>query len=256
MKIPKFLSFTLLASLLALGAVSCGDQKKVAEDRADQMNQDSNAAMDKADQMAEDTEEGMNETMQNSQDMVINEKDAGEDAALNEMDEVTDAADGMEKMVGGAMMSPNSTIVENASNANNLSTLVSAVEAAGLVETLKGEGPFTVFAPTNEAFNNLPGGTVETLLKPENKSKLQDILKYHVVAGKMNAKDVIAAINSGNGEAVLTTVNGTQLTAMLDGDKVMLKDAAGNTSTVTTADVNQSNGVVHIIDTVLMPTEK
>ncbi|MGB3776089.1 MAG: fasciclin domain-containing protein [Leeuwenhoekiella sp.] len=161
--------------------------------------------------------------------------------------------DGMEKMVGGAMMSPRMTIVENASKANNLTTLVAAVKAAGLAETLQGDGPFTVFAPTNDAFDKLPSGTVETLLKPENKTKLQDILKYHVVAGKMNAADVVAAINDGNGKAELTTVNGAMITAMLDGDKVMIKDAEGNTSTVTMADVNQSNGVVHVIDTVLLP---
>ncbi|HEA31434.1 MAG TPA: fasciclin domain-containing protein [Leeuwenhoekiella sp.] len=177
-----------------------------------------------------------------------------ESDAMNEMDEVSDKMDmGMEKMVGGAMMSPKMTIVENASKANNLTTLVAAVKAAGLVETLQGDGPFTVFAPTNDAFDSLPAGTVDSLLKPENKTKLQDILKYHVVAGKMNASDVVAAINQGNGKAEFTTVNGATLTAMLDGDKVVLQDADGNTATVTTADVNQSNGVVHVIDTVLMP---
>ncbi|WP_035917067.1 fasciclin domain-containing protein [Flavimarina sp. Hel_I_48] len=253
MKISKILPVTLLASTFALTSISCGDQKKVAENRADQMNQDSREAMDDTRQMAEDTKDDMDDTMQNSQEMVANEKDAMEEEAMNEMDEVTDAMGGMEKMVGGAMMSPNETIVANASKANNLTTLVAAVEAADLVQTLQGDGPFTVFAPTNDAFNSLPSGTVETLLEPENKTMLQDILKYHVVAGKMNAKDVIAAINSGNGKAEFATVNGAMLTAMLDGDKVVLEDEDGNTATITTADVDQSNGVVHVINTVLMP---
>lgn len=239
MKITKIIPFTILASALALTALSCGDQKKVAQNRADQMNQDSSQAMDQTEQMASDTKQSMHDDMENSQDMVMQDKDAMQDDAM--------------KMVGGAMMSPRMTIVENASKANNLTTLVAAVKAAGLVETLQGDGPFTVFAPTNDAFDNLPAGTVETLLKPENKTKLQDILKYHVVAGKMNAADIIAAINKGNGKAEFATVNGAMLTAMLDGDKVVLKDADGNTSTVKTADVNQSNGVVHVIDTVLMP---
>lgn len=254
MKISKIIPFTVLATTLALTAISCGDQKKVAQDRADQMNQDNSQAMDQTETMANDAGQDMQDDMGNTQDRVMQDTDAMQDDTMSTMDNMGDQMDmGMEKMVGGAMMSPNMTIVDNASKANNLTTLVAAVKAAGLVETLQGAGPFTVFAPDNDAFDSLPSGTVDSLLKPENKTKLQDILKYHVVAGKMNASDIMAAINQGNGQAEFSTVNGAMLTAMLDGDKVVLKDADGNTSTVTTADVNQSNGVVHIIDTVLMP---
>jgi uncharacterized surface protein with fasciclin (FAS1) repeats len=130
--------------------------------------------------------------------------------------------------------------------------MVAAVKAAGLVETLSGKGPFTVFAPTNAAFEKLPKGTVETLIKPENKKMLQGILSYHVVAGKMNAKDIAAAIKKGNGKAILTTVQGGKLTAWMDGDKLYLTDEKGGKSMVTIADVNQSNGVIHVVDAVLM----
>ena len=157
------------------------------------------------------------------------------------------------KMVGGAEMYPNKNIIENAVNSKDHTTLVAAVKAAELVETLQGEGPFTVFAPTNEAFAKLPKGTVETLLKPENKAKLQSVLTYHVVAGKVSAMDLIKMIKDGKGKAELTTVNGGMLTAMLKGKKVQLKDAAGTVSTVTIADVNQSNGVIHVVDTVVLP---
>ncbi|MDP2526619.1 MAG: fasciclin domain-containing protein [Maribacter dokdonensis] len=157
------------------------------------------------------------------------------------------------KMVGGAEMYPNKNIIENAVNSKDHTTLVAAVKAAELVETLKGEGPFTVFAPTNEAFEKLPKGTVETLLMAENKAKLQSILTYHVVAGKVSAMDLMKMIKDGNGKAELTTVNGGTLTAMLKGKKVQLKDAAGNISTVTIADVNQSNGIIHVIDAVVLP---
>ncbi|WP_058104482.1 fasciclin domain-containing protein [Maribacter dokdonensis] len=157
------------------------------------------------------------------------------------------------KMVGGAEMYPNKNIIENAVNSKDHTTLVAAVKAAELVETLKGEGPFTVFAPTNEAFEKLPKGTVETLLMAENKAKLQSILTYHVVAGKVSAMDLMKMIKDGNGKAELTTVNGGTLTAMLKGKKVQLKDAAGNLSTVTIADVNQSNGIIHVIDAVVLP---
>ncbi|MGB3143247.1 MAG: fasciclin domain-containing protein [Maribacter sp.] len=157
------------------------------------------------------------------------------------------------KMVGGAEMYPNKNIVENAVNSKDHTTLVAAVTAAGLVETLQGEGPFTVFAPTNKAFEKLPKGTVETLLKPENKEKLQAVLTYHVVAGKVSSMDLVKMIKDGMGKAELTTVNGGKLTAMLKGKKVQLKDAAGNISTVTIADVNQSNGVIHVVDTVVLP---
>ncbi len=155
-------------------------------------------------------------------------------------------------MVGGAAMYPSKNIIENAVNSKDHTTLVAAVKAAGLVETLSGKGPFTVFAPTNAAFDKLPKAAVETLLKPENKSMLQGVLTYHVVAGKMNAKDIAKAIKAGNGKAMLTTVQGGKLTAWMDGDKLILSDEKGGKSAVTIADVNQSNGVIHVVDTVLM----
>ncbi|GAB3023578.1 fasciclin domain-containing protein [Spirosoma pulveris] len=155
--------------------------------------------------------------------------------------------------VGGAPMYPSKNIIENAVNSKDHTTLVAAVKAAGLVETLSGPGPFTVFAPTNKAFDKLPKGTVETLVKPENKQTLTGILTYHVVAGKMSAADLMKAIKDGGGKATLNTVSGGTLTAMQKGKKIELMDAKGGTSTVTIADVNQSNGVIHVIDTVLMP---
>jgi len=155
--------------------------------------------------------------------------------------------------VGGAAMYPNKTIVENASAATNLSTLVTAVKAADLVDTLSGPGPFTVFAPTNAAFAKLPAGTLDTLTRPENKSQLSNILTYHVVSGRMTAKDIAAAIKAGGGTATLTTVQGEPLTAKMTGGRLILTDAKGGTSMVSTKDVMQSNGVVHVIDTVLMP---
>lgn len=155
--------------------------------------------------------------------------------------------------VGGAPMYPNKTVVQNASAAPNLTTLVAAVKAAGLVDTLSGPGPFTVFAPDNDAFNKLPAGTVDTLVKPENKADLTKILTYHVVAGKMDSKAIAKAIKKGHGTATLTTVQGGKLTAKMDGSKLVLTDEKGGTSTVTTADVYQSNGVAHVVDTVLMP---
>ena len=155
--------------------------------------------------------------------------------------------------VGGAAMYPNKTIVENASAANNLTTLVTAVRAADLVDTLSGPGPFTVFAPTNAAFAKLPAGTLDTLTRPENKSQLSNILTYHVVSGRMTAKDIAAAIKAGGGTATLTTVQGEPLTAKMTGGRLMLTDAKGGTSMVSTKDVMQSNGVVHVVDTVLMP---
>jgi uncharacterized surface protein with fasciclin (FAS1) repeats len=155
--------------------------------------------------------------------------------------------------VGGAAMAPQKNIVQNASAAPNLTTLVTAVKAAGLVETLASPGPFTVFAPTNDAFSKLPAGTVETLVKPENKGTLTTVLTYHVVAGKFSAKDVMKAIKAGGGKAELTTVQGGTLTAMMAGNGIVLKDAKGGKSMVSIADVNQSNGVVHVIDSVLMP---
>jgi uncharacterized surface protein with fasciclin (FAS1) repeats len=156
-------------------------------------------------------------------------------------------------MVGGAAMYSTKDIVDNAVNSKDHTTLVAAVKAAGLVETLKGPGPFTVFAPTNEAFDKLPEGTVATLVKPENKEMLTKILTYHVVAGKMDSKMIAKAIKEGNGKAELTTVEGGKLWAWMEGKKLMLKDEKGGTSMVTITDVYQKNGVIHVVDTVLMP---
>ena len=155
--------------------------------------------------------------------------------------------------VGGAPMYPTKNIIENAVNSKDHTTLVAAVKAAGLVETLSGPGPFTVFAPTNAAFAKLPAGTVDTLVKPENKDTLTKILTYHVVSGTLDAKAIAAAIKAGGGTATLTTVQGEPLTAAMMGGKLMLTDAKGGMSTVTIKDVYQSNGVIHVIDTVLMP---
>ncbi|CAN5323350.1 fasciclin domain-containing protein [soil metagenome] len=155
--------------------------------------------------------------------------------------------------VGGAMMYPTKNIIENSVNSKDHTTLVAAVTAAGLVETLSGPGPFTVFAPTNAAFDKLPAGTVNTLVKPENKATLTTILTYHVVSGKMSSADVAKAIKAGNGKAELTTVQGGKLLAMMSGKDVILKDEKGNTAKITIMNVNQSNGVIHVIDAVLMP---
>ena len=157
------------------------------------------------------------------------------------------------KMVGGAAMYPSKNIVENAINSKDHTTLVAAVKAAGLVDVLMSEGPFTVFAPTNDAFNKLPKGTVETLLKESNKAQLQTILKYHVVAGKWNAKNVIKMIKKGKGKAEIKTITGGMLTAWMKDGNVYLTDENGNSAQVTIADVNQSNGVIHVIDAVLLP---
>ena len=156
-------------------------------------------------------------------------------------------------MVGGAAMYKNKDIVDNAVNSKDHTTLVAAVKAAGLVETLKGKGPFTVFAPTNAAFEALPAGTVDTLLKPENKATLTKVLTYHVVAGNYDSKSIAKAIKKGNGMATLTTVSGNKLMAKMDGDSLVLTDEKGGTSRVTIADVRQSNGYIHVIDTVVMP---
>lgn len=155
--------------------------------------------------------------------------------------------------VGGAAMYPAKNIVENALNSQDHTTLVAAVKAAGLVETLEGPGPFTVFAPTNEAFAKLPAGTVDTLLMPDNKGQLVKILTYHVVAGKVSSKDLIKMIKKGGGKAELKTVSGGTLTASLNMGKVVLTDEKGGTAMVTIADVYQSNGVIHVIDSVLLP---
>ncbi len=158
-------------------------------------------------------------------------------------------------MVGGAAMYPSKNIIENAVNSKDHTTLVAAVKAAGLVETLQGKGPFTVFAPTNAAFAKLPMGTVETLLKPENIKMLQTILTYHVVAGKMNSADIATAIKAGNGKAKLKTVSGGTLTAWMKGKKLYITDENGTMSQITIADVNQSNGVIHVVDKVVLPKQ-
>ena len=156
-------------------------------------------------------------------------------------------------MVGGAAMYPSKNIVENAVNSKDHTTLVAAIKAAGLVETLEGAGPFTVFAPVNAAFDKLPAGTVDTLLKPENKDQLVKILTYHVVAGKVSSKELIKMIKAGGGKAQLKTVAGGTLTASIKGGKVILTDEKGGTATVTIADVYQSNGVIHVVNSVLLP---
>jgi uncharacterized surface protein with fasciclin (FAS1) repeats len=168
---------------------------------------------------------------------------------------ITSAVAGMNNpVVGGKEMYPTRNIIENAVNSADHTTLVAAVKAAGLVETLEGAGPFTVFAPTNEAFDKLPAGTVDTLLKPENKSTLAKVLTYHVVAGRLSKSDLMKKIKEGNGSAELTTVEGGKLWVSLhDGKHIMLKDEKGGTALVTIANVFQSNGVIHVIDTVVMP---
>lgn len=145
------------------------------------------------------------------------------------------------------------TIVENAIGSKDHTTLVAAVKAADLVDVLSSKGPFTVFAPTNEAFAKLPKGTVETLLKPENKATLQAVLTYHVVAGNLDSKAVVEAIKKGKGSVTLTTVQGGKLVASLDGKNVILTDEKGNKSTITAVDITSSNGVIHVIDTVVLP---
>jgi uncharacterized surface protein with fasciclin (FAS1) repeats len=156
--------------------------------------------------------------------------------------------------VGGAPMSPERDIVANALNSADHTTLVAAVQAADLVSTLQSEGPFTVFAPTNQAFAKLPEGTVGTLLQPDNKGTLTNILTYHVVAGEFGYEEIAAAIKAGNGQATLKTVSGGELMAMMNGPRnIVVKDAQGNMANVSIYDVRQSNGVIHVIDTVLLP---
>ena len=216
----KFVRFTPL--LVAAAAISLGACAK----------------KDDADNMAAANDMAMTNDMMGANDM----------AMTNDMGAASGSV-----MVGGAEMLPSKTIVENASKSADHTTLVSAVKAAGLVETLSGAGPFTVFAPTNAAFAKLPAGAVDGLMKPAMKADLKKVLTYHVVAGKLTAADISAKIKAGNGKAELTTVQGEKLTAMESGGKIMLTDAKGGTSTVTQGDVMQSNGVVHVVDTVLMP---
>jgi uncharacterized surface protein with fasciclin (FAS1) repeats len=155
--------------------------------------------------------------------------------------------------VGGAPMFPTKNIIENAVNSKDHTTLVAAVKAAGLVETLQGSGPFTVFAPVNAAFDALPAGTVDTLLKAENKGTLTSVLTYHVVAARLNSKALERMIKQGGGRAILKTVQGGELTAMMSGGDINITDAKGNTARITITNVNQSNGVIHVVDRVLLP---
>ena len=166
-------------------------------------------------------------------------------AQMNSMDD--------NPMVGGAAMFKSKDIVDNAVKSADHTTLVAAVKAAGLVETLKSKGPFTVFAPTNSAFDKLPAGTVDTLLRPENKGMLTNILTYHVVAGRFDSNAIAKKIKAGNGKAWLKAVNGGTLTAWMDGNSIVLTDEKGGQSRVTIANVYQSNGVIHVVDSVLLP---
>jgi uncharacterized surface protein with fasciclin (FAS1) repeats len=156
-------------------------------------------------------------------------------------------------IVGGKEMFPNKNIIQNAVNSADHTTLVAAVKAAGLVETLEGAGPFTVFAPTNTAFQKLPSGTVDTLLKPENKATLTKVLTYHVLAGRLSSMDLKKQIKAGNGTAMLKTVSGGTLWAMMHGSDIALKDEKGDVAMITQANVFQSNGVIHVINTVVLP---
>jgi uncharacterized surface protein with fasciclin (FAS1) repeats len=161
--------------------------------------------------------------------------------------------DATNPMVGGAAMLRSRDIIDNAVNSADHTTLVAAVKAAGLVETLKSKGPFTVLAPTNEAFAKLPAGTVDMLLKPENKEMLTKILTYHVLAGKFDSQAIAKRIRKGHGSAKFTTVSGDTLTASMSGKDLILRDVKGGTARVTTGDVYQSNGVIHVVDSVLLP---
>jgi uncharacterized surface protein with fasciclin (FAS1) repeats len=155
--------------------------------------------------------------------------------------------------VGGAPMFPSKNIIQNAVNSKDHTTLVAAVKSAGLVDTLSGAGPFTVFAPTNEAFDRLPAGMVDTLLRPDNKAALVKVLTYHVLAGRMSSKDLVKMIKDGGGKAMLKTVQGGSLAAVISNGKVVLTDEKGGMAAVTIADVYQSNGVIHVVDSVLLP---
>jgi uncharacterized surface protein with fasciclin (FAS1) repeats len=174
-------------------------------------------------------------------------------AGCSTMSEAGSEAASASTIVGGAEMYPTRNIIENAVNSRDHTTLVAAVKAAGLVDTLSGPGPFTVFAPTNDAFAKLPAGTVDTLLKPANLSVLQSVLTYHVVPGRVTAADLLKMIDAGGGQARLTTVQGGQLTASVMNGGVILTDAKGGVAHVTQADVLQSNGVIHVTDAVSLP---
>ena len=172
----------------------------------------------------------------------------------DDMDMATTASANSTVMVGGAAMYPNRTIVQNASEASNLTTLVAAVKAAGLVDTLSGPGPFTVFAPTNAAFEKVPAATRNSLMQPANRDMLRGVLTYHVVPGNLTAADLMQRIRAGNGTATLTTVQGQTLHLSMMGDRIMINGMGGSSAHVTQGDVRQSNGVVHVIDGVLTPS--
>ncbi len=193
------------------------------------------------------------ETAQNSSNATVTNSPTNQASPTAKMTPSPEMNASDNPMVGGAPMLRTKDIIDNAVNSKDHTTLVAAVKAAGLVETLKGPGPFTVFAPTNAAFDKLPKGTVDTLLKPENKEKLKKILTYHVVAGIEDAASIVKKIEDGKGKATFKTVSGGTLTASKSGDVVTLTDEKGGTSRVSIADVNQSNGVIHVVDTVLMP---
>lgn len=175
-------------------------------------------------------------------------------ACMTTSDSTAQSAPEGSVIVGGAPMLPTRTIVQNAVNSRDHTTLVAAVQAAGLVDTLNGAGPFTVFAPTNAAFERLPAGTVQNALRPENRAMLTSVLTYHVVPGRITAADLMQRIQAGGGTASLTTVQGGTLTARMNGDAVVVADAGGRTATVTQADVLQSNGVIHVTDAVFLPS--
>ena len=174
-------------------------------------------------------------------------------ASFAQMNSKMDNSMGKTVMVGGAAMYPSKNIIENAVNSKDHTTLVAAVKAAGLVETLQGKGPFTVFAPTNNAFKKLPAGTVDNLLKPENKAALTNVLTYHVVAGRLGSADLAKLIKAGNGTAELKTVSGGKLMVSMKGKRIAIKDESGGTAFVTIKDVYQSNGVIHVINGVALP---
>ena len=174
-------------------------------------------------------------------------------SACGSMSTMSGSSDMNPVTVGGAPMFPSKDIIDNAVNSKDHTTLVAAVKAAGLVDTLKTPGPFTVFAPVNSAFAALPAGTVDTLLKPENKATLTKVLTYHVVPGRLNAVDLGKQIGMGNGRAVLKTASGGTLYAAMSGSSVIITDESGGSAKVTIADVNQSNGVIHVVDKVLLP---
>jgi uncharacterized surface protein with fasciclin (FAS1) repeats len=223
----RLLSIALLAALAAAG---CARDDAAAAD----------AAAPAEDAMA-------------SADPAADSAMAADTAATDAMAPAADAV-GSNPMVGGAPMDATKDIVTNASASADHTTLVKAVQAAGLVDTLKGTGPFTVFAPTNAAFEALPAGTVEGLLQPDKKQDLTSVLTYHVVPGNVDSAALTAQIEAGGGKAVLKTVQGAELTATAEGGNVVITDAKGNKATVTTADVRQSNGVVHVVDKVLLPS--